>query len=201
MPVPSDLGLPCESKLLGHGVSVCATCDGFFFKDKIVFVIGGGDAALEEAITLTRFAKSVTVVHRRDQFRASKIMIERARATPKLAFIFDSAVEEIVAGGTGMVTGLRIKNLKTETISEHATDGVFIAIGHSPNTSLFKGALAINDHGYLITNGVKTSVAGVFAAGDVKDERYRQAIVAAGDGCMAALEAQWFVEKPGKGVS
>jgi len=191
---PKYLGLASESKLLGHGVSVCATCDGFFFKDKIVFVIGGGDAALEEAITLTRFAKSVTVVHRRDQLRGSKILVDRAKATPKLGFIFDSTVEEIVDGGTGMVTGIKLKNVKDGVTSEHPADGVFIAVGHKPNTDLFNGKLAMGDHGYLIADGVKTSVVGVFAAGDVKDARYRQAVVAAGDGCMAALEAQWFVE-------
>jgi len=191
---PKYLGLPSEAKLLGHGVSVCATCDGFFFKDKTVFVVGGGDAALEEAITLTRFAKSVTVVHRRDQLRGSKILVDRARATPKLGFILDSTVEDIVDGGTGTVTGIKLKNVKDGATSEHPTDGVFIAVGHKPNTDLFKGLLAMSDHGYLVATGVKTSVVGVFAAGDVKDERYRQAVVAAGDGCMAALEAQWFLE-------
>jgi thioredoxin reductase (NADPH) len=157
-------------------------------------VIGGGDAALEEAITLTRFAKSVTIVHRRDQFRASKIMVDRAKATAKLGFIFDSTVEDIVDGDTGTVTGIKLKNTKDGSTSEHQADGVFIAIGHKPNTDLFRGLLAMNDHGYLVTSGVKTSIAGAFAAGDVKDERYRQAIVAAGEGCVAALEAQWFIE-------
>ncbi len=192
---PKYLGLPSERKLLGHGISVCATCDGFFFKDKIVFVIGGGDAALEEAITLTRFAKSVTVVHRRDQLRASKILVERAKATAKLGFIFDSTVEEILDGGKGLVSAVKLKNVKDGQLSEHAVDGIFIAIGHNPNTELFQGQLAVNSHGYLVADGVKTNIPGVFAAGDVKDERYRQAIVAAGDGCMAAMEAQWFVEQ------
>jgi thioredoxin reductase (NADPH) len=192
---PKYLDLPSERKLLGRGVSVCATCDGFFFRDKTIFVIGGGDAALEEAITLTRFGKSVTVVHRRDQLRASKILVDRAKATAKLGFVFDSVVEEILDGGGEFVTGIKLKNIKTGTTTEHQADGIFIAIGHKPNTDLFQGQLATNERGYLQAQGVKTSIPGVFAAGDVKDERYRQAIVAAGDGCMAALEAQWFVEQ------
>lgn len=192
---PKYLQLPAEQKLLGHGISVCATCDGFFFRDKTIFVIGGGDAALEEAITLTRFGKSVTVVHRRDQLRASKILVDRARATPKLGFIFDSTVEDILDGGGQLVTGIKLKNVKTGTVSELPADGIFIAIGHTPNTTLFQGQLATSERGYLLAQGVKTNIPGVFAAGDVKDERYRQAIVAAGDGCMAALEAQWFIEQ------
>jgi thioredoxin reductase (NADPH) len=189
------LGLPAEKALMGKGVSVCATCDGFFFKGKKVFVVGGGDAALEEAITLTRFASSVTVIHRRDQFRASKIMIDRAKATPKLDFILDSVVEDIPYSEKGTVTAIKIKNIKTGTVQELAADGIFIAIGHVPNTQLFKSQLNVNELGYLVTDGVKTNIDGVFAAGDVHDWRYRQAVVAAGDGCIAALEAQWFLEK------
>jgi thioredoxin reductase (NADPH) len=188
------LGQESESKLMGHGVSACATCDGFFFKDKVVFVVGGGDTALEEAIFLTRFASSVTLVHRRQEFRASKIMVDRAKDNPKIKFILDSTVEDILDATKGEVTALRLKNIKTNEITEHKADGVFIAIGHKPNTDLFVGQLDLDETGYIITNGVKTKVAGVFAAGDVQDALYRQAVSAAGTGCMAALEAQWFIE-------
>ncbi len=191
------LGLESELKLTGHGVSACATCDGFFFRDKVVFVIGGGDAALEEAISLTKFASSVTLLHRRDSFKASKILVERAEKNPKIKFIFDSAVEDVLDADKGEVTALKVKDLKTGQVKELPADGVFVAIGHQPNTDLFKGQLALGRGGYIASaDGVTTSVPGVFAAGDVSDDRYRQAITAAGSGAKAALEAQWFIEKP-----
>jgi thioredoxin reductase (NADPH) len=189
------LGIESETKLMGHGVSACATCDAFFFKDKEVFVIGGGDTALEEAMFLTRFATSVTLVHRRDAFRASKIMVDRAKENPKINYIMDSVVEEIVDVDKGEVSGIKLRNIKTGEITDHKADGVFVAIGHQPNTSLFQGQLELTPVGYIKTDGVKTTVAGVFAAGDVQDELYRQAVTAAGTGCMAALEAQWYLEK------
>jgi thioredoxin reductase (NADPH) len=188
------LGLESEGKLMGHGVSACATCDGFFFRDKTVFVVGGGDTALEEAGFLTRFATSVTIIHRRDSFRASAIMVDRAKKNPKIHYILDSALEEVYDVGKGVVTGIRVKNLKTGKIEELPADGVFIAIGHKPNTDLFKGQLDLTESGYIVTNGVKTNIKGVFAAGDVQDEVYKQAVTAAGSGCMAALEAQWLLE-------
>ena len=188
------LGLDSESKLMGHGVSACATCDGFFFRDKTVFVVGGGDTALEEATFLTRFASSVTVIHRRDGFRASAIMVDRAKQNEKVKFILNSVVEDINDVEKGEVTSIRIRNIITNEVTELPADGVFIAIGHQPTTSLFKGQIELTDTGYVVTDGVKTSVKGVFAAGDVQDELYRQAITAAGTGCMAALEAQWLLE-------
>ena len=189
------LGLESESKLMGHGVSACATCDGFFFRDKKVYVIGGGDTAMEEAMFLTRFASSVTLIHRRDSFRASKIMVDRAMNTPKVDFMLDTVIEEIYDVSKGEVTGLRVKSLKTGKVQELEADGVFVAIGHQPNTSLFVGQLDLNENGYIITDGVKTRIPGLFAAGDVQDEVYKQAITAAGTGCAAALEAQWFLER------
>ncbi len=188
------LGLESEQKLMGHGVSACATCDGFFFKDKVVFVVGGGDTALEEAMFLTRFASSVTLIHRRDGFRASKIMVDRAKENKKIEYLLDSVVEDVYDVKQGVVTGIKVRNLKTGKVQDHAADGLFVAIGHQPNTQLFVGQLDLNESGYIITDGVKTKIPGVFAAGDVQDQLYRQAITAAGTGCMAALEAQWFLE-------
>lgn len=189
------LGLESEQKLMGHGVSACATCDAFFFKEKEVFVIGGGDTALEEAVFLTRFASVVNLVHRRDSFRASKIMSDRAQKNPKIKFFLNTVVEDILDVSKGEVTAIRLKNLETNKVEEYAADGVFIAIGHHPNSDLFKGQLKLNENGYIETEGVKTSVPGVFAAGDVQDETYKQAVTAAGTGCAAALEAQWYLER------
>ncbi len=189
------LGLESESKLMGHGVSACATCDGFFFRDKEVFVVGGGDTALEEAHFLTRFATSVTIIHRRDTFRASAIMIDRVKNNPKIKYILDSALIDVKDVSKGEVTGITVENLKTGEKQDLPADGVFIAIGHKPNTDLFKGGeLELSEAGYIKTDGVKTRIKGVFAAGDVQDEVYRQAVTAAGSGCMAALEAQWLIE-------
>jgi thioredoxin reductase (NADPH) len=188
------LGMESESKLMGHGVSACATCDGFFFRDKEVYVVGGGDTALEEAMFLTRFATKVTVIHRREQFRASAIMIDRAKRNEKVEYMLNSVLEEINDVSKGEVTSIKVRNLVTNAVTEHPADGVFIAIGHKPNTELFVGQLDMTEAGYIKTDGVKTAVKGVFAAGDVQDELYRQAITAAGTGCMAALEAQWLLE-------
>lgn len=193
------LGLENESRLMGRGVSACATCDGFFFKDKVIAVVGGGDSAMEEATFLTRFASKVYLIHRRDQFRASKIMVQKAEENPKIEFIMDTVPEDIL--GEEKVTGLKLKNKKTGEISVLDVSGVFMAIGHTPSTELFKGILNINEKGYIITSENKsqltaTNIPGVFACGDVQDSNYRQAITAAGSGCMAALDAERYLESP-----
>jgi thioredoxin reductase (NADPH) len=190
------LGIPGEDRLRGRGVSSCATCDGFFFRGQELVVVGGGDSAVEEATFLTRFATGVTIVHRRDELRASKIMQERAFANDKIDFVWDSAVEEIL--GNGSVSGVRLKNLKTGESTERETGGVFVAIGHTPNTSLFEGQMELAN-GYIVVEEptTRTSVEGVFAAGDVVDFTYRQAITAAGMGCKAAMDAERFLESLG----
>jgi thioredoxin reductase (NADPH) len=189
------LGLEAERKLMGHGVSTCATCDGFFFQDQEIIVVGGGDSAMEEAIFLTKFARRVTVIHRRDKLRASKIMQDKAFRNPKIDFTWDSTLDEILNVHLGKVTGARVRNLKTSAVTERPVDGVFLAIGHTPNTQIFGGLLEMDEVGYLTTHdGTKTSVPGIFAAGDVQDRVYRQAITAAGSGCMAAIDAERFLE-------
>jgi thioredoxin reductase (NADPH) len=199
------LGLPSEAAYQGHGVSACATCDGFFYRGKEVIVVGGGNTAVEEALFLTNFARRVTVVHRRDSFRAEKILQERLFKNPKVEVIWDSAIEEISGGGDPKaVSGVRLKNVKTGVITERPVDGIFIAIGHAPATRLFKGQLAMTPSGYLITkpDSTATEIPGVYAAGDVKDEVFRQAVTAAGMGCMAALEAErWLAAGHGQKVA
>lgn len=192
------LGLPSEQALIGYGVSSCATCDGFFFGGKEIAVIGGGDSAMEEALFLTRFASKVTIIHRRDQFRASKIMLDRARHNDKIKFLTDTVVEEVRDVAKKEVTGLKLKNLKTSTVTEFPTSALFLGIGHIPNAKIFEGQLEADNDGYLIArNYVHTRVPGVYASGDVQDRRYRQAITAAGTGCMAAMEAEKFLEAEG----
>ena len=190
------LGLESERRLLGHGVSTCATCDGFFFKEKELVVVGGGDSAIEEGTFLTKFARRVTIVHRRDSLRASKIMQDRARKNPKVEFLWDTAVEEVL--GKEKVEGVRLRNLKSGEETVKKIDGLFVAIGHTPNTRVFQGQLDLDKTGYIVTHqGSRTSVQGVFAAGDCQDHVYRQAVTAAGSGCMAAIDAERFLESEG----
>jgi len=192
------LGLPNEQKLIGRGVSSCATCDGFFFRGKKIMVIGGGDSAMEEANFLSRFGSEVALVHRSETFRASKIMLERARANPKITFITNTVVEDIGDPERGHVNSVRLRNVKTQQVYDREVDGFFVAIGHIPNTRPFGGQLDLDADGYIISHGgARTNVTGVFHAGDVQDRIYRQAITAAGAGCMAAIEAERFLEAEG----
>ncbi len=190
------LGLPAESKLMGRGVSTCATCDGFFFKDQNIMVVGGGDSALEEALYLSRLGRRVDVVHRRDALRGSKIMQERAFKNPKIEFLWDTVVDDIRDVDKGKVTSVRLKHLKTSALEERPVDGLFVAIGHQPNTQIFRGQVELLPNEYIkVKPGTtQTSVPGVFAAGDAQDHVYRQAVTAAGTGCMAALEAERYLE-------
>ena len=195
------LGLPSERALMGRGVSTCATCDGFFFKDQEIMVVGGGDSALEEALYLARLGRAVTVVHRRDALRASKIMRDRALANPKITFAWNSAVEDILDVSAGQVKAVRLRNVVTGQLTEQAVDGLFIAIGHEPNTSVFRGQIDLLPNGYVrvVPGTTRTSVPGVFAAGDVQDSVWRQAVTAAGTGCIAALEAERYLEAHHRG--
>jgi thioredoxin reductase (NADPH) len=192
------LGLPSEQKLIGHGVSSCATCDGFFYREKNIMVVGGGDSAMEEANFLTRFGRQVTLVHRREEFRASKIMLDRARRNPKVRFLTNTVVEEIYDVAQHHVRGVRLRNTKTGETWDEAVDGFFVAIGHIPNTQVFKGQIDTDADGYILSQGgARTNIPGVFHAGDVEDRVYRQAITASGAGCMAAIAAERFLEAEG----
>jgi len=192
------LGLESEFKLIGHGVSSCATCDGFFYRGKKIMVIGGGDSAMEEANFLSRFGSEVTLVHRRDEFRASKIMLDRARHNPKIKFLTNTVVEEIYDVSKKLVTGVRLRNTKEDRVWDQEVDGYFVAIGHIPNTKVFKGQIETDSDGYILSKGgARTNIAGVFHAGDVEDRIYRQAITAAGAGCKAAIEVERFLEAEG----
>ncbi len=192
------LGLPNELALIGKGVSSCATCDGAFYKEKKIMVIGGGDSAMEEANFLTRFGSEVTLVHRREEFRASKIMIDRARANPKIKWLTNTAVDDIYDVTKGEVTGVKLRDLKTGKVWDQEVDGFFLAIGHIPNTKPFGGQIDLDPDGYIVSKGgARTNITGVFHAGDVQDRTYRQAITAAGAGCMAAIEAERFLEEEG----
>ncbi len=192
------LGLESEQKLIGHGVSSCATCDGFFYRNRKIMVIGGGDSAMEEANFLSRFGSEVTLVHRREEFRASKIMLDRARANPKVKFLLNTVVDEILDPAQKLVTSVRLRNLKTGETWRQDVDGFFLAIGHIPNTKVFKGQIETDADGYIVSKGgARTNIAGVFHAGDVEDRTYRQAITASAAGCMAAIEAERFLEAEG----
>jgi thioredoxin reductase (NADPH) len=192
------LGLEGEKTLLGHGLSTCATCDGFFFRGKKVMVGGGGDSAMEEGMFLSKYASSVTIVHRLEQFRASKIMLDRARKNERISFLTDTVVEEILDLQKQNVEAVKLRNVKTKELTGREVDGVFIAIGHNPNTQVFAGQLEMDADGYLITHGgSKTKAPGVFACGDVQDRHYRQAVTAAGSGCMAAIDAEKWLESTG----
>jgi thioredoxin reductase (NADPH) len=192
------LGLESEQKLIGHGVSSCATCDGFFYRGRKIMVIGGGDSAMEEANFLSRFGTEVTLVHRREEFRASKIMLDRAHANPKIKFLLNTVVDEILDPAQKLVTSVRLRNLKTGEAWQQDVDGFFLAIGHIPNTKVFKGQIETDADGYIISKGgARTNIAGVFHAGDVQDRTYRQAITASGAGCMAAIEVERFLEAEG----
>ena len=200
------LGLESENYFMGYGVSACATCDGFFFRDQKVAVVGGGDTAMEEAVYLTRHASEVTIIHRRDEFRASKIMLERAMSNPKIKFLYDTVVEEVIGkteGDKKVMNAMKIKNLKTGEENVIDMDGLFVAIGHKPNTDIFKGILDMDDVGYIITkkSSTETNIPGVFACGDAQDSIYRQAVTAAGTGCMAAIDAERYLERIAHGVA
>jgi thioredoxin reductase (NADPH) len=192
------LGLESEQALIGHGVSSCATCDGFFYRGKKIMVVGGGDSAMEEANFLTRFGSEVALVHRREEFRASKIMLDRARRNPKIRFVLNTVVDEIHNVSAGLVSSVRLRNLKTSQVWNEEVDGFFVAIGHIPNTAVFKGQLDTDPDGYILSKGgARTNIPGVFHAGDVQDRSYRQAVTAAGAGCMAAIEAERYLEAEG----